>query len=78
MTHAASIGPLMAGSFGASCTIRVGTHPGAIQFTRPLGAIFTISLLSVVVKPYIIATHISTQHWLVHDKHKNSPLLLIA
>jgi hypothetical protein len=55
MTHAANIGPLTTGSFSASCTIGVGTHPGAIQFTRPLGAIFTISLLSVIVKPYIIA-----------------------
>lgn len=33
----------------------VATHPGAMQLTRPLGAIFTISFLSDKVNPYIIA-----------------------
>jgi hypothetical protein len=62
MTDAANIGLLTDGPFSASHTISIGTHPGAIQFMRPLGAIFTISLLGVVVKPYIIAAHISAQH----------------
>ena len=61
MTHVANTGPLIVGSFKVSCTIGVNTHPGATQFTRPLGAIFTISLLRVIVMPYIIAVHLAQQ-----------------
>ena len=43
------------GFLRASVAIAVSTHPGATQFTRPLGAIFTISFFRVIVSPYIIA-----------------------
>ena len=36
-------------------TQTVLTQPGPIQLTLPLGAIFTISFLSDIVRPYIMA-----------------------
>lgn len=36
-------------------SLTVKTQPGPIEFTLPFGAIFTISFLSDIVSPYIMA-----------------------
>ena len=43
---------------GGERTQTVLTQPGPIQLTLPLGAIFTISFLSDIVRPYIMARKI--------------------
>ena len=54
-THVAKDWYTTWGSLRASDAIGVYTHPGATEFTRPLGAIDTISFLSDNVSPYINA-----------------------
>lgn len=46
---------MISGSANAFSTIGVSTQPGAMQLTRPFGAILTISFFIVKVSPYINA-----------------------
>ena len=54
------------GTQGRAVLHELADAPGAMQLTRPRGAILTISFFNVIVNPYIMATKITSEQTFHH------------